>query len=185
MAPASRPEFSRYRSTAGRRIWCHRSTVPVFVSPTGDSPCGEQTAGRWSLTTIAARFSMALSTESISRSVGSRISPMLLSSRFRDPRACASKTGPYYASITMGITATRSCRSAAFSSSAISSRARKCRPSEFVNGHGPTHKTPRSSCAKTDPSCFFALSGYQTIGHRLAFTRCPMNGKRLARRVYR
>ena len=82
-------------------------------------------------------------TENISRSVRSRIRPMLLRSRSRDQRACASKMEPYCASTMMAIMDIRLCRSAALLSNAISSRARRCRWSEFVSGYVPTHKAPR------------------------------------------
>ncbi len=119
------------------------------------------------------------------RSVGSRISRMLLRSRSRDQRACASKTEPYCASTTMGIMATHSCRSAAFSSSATSFRVKRCRSSEFVTGYTLTHRAPRDSCAKIDPLCFSASSDYQMIGDRLASAKRRVSTRRLAPKVYR
>ena len=63
------------------------------------------------------------------------------------------------ASTTMRIMDIRTYRSAAFSSSATLSRARRCRWSAFVNGCAPIRRAPRRCDAKTDPSCFFRIAG--------------------------
>src|SRR5580692_9688541 len=142
MARVSRPEFLRSQSIAARLIWC-RPTVLVRAFPIRDSHCGERATALWYPTMIVARFSTALLTENISRSVGYRVRLMLLRSRSRDQRACALKMEPYYASTMMVIMDIRLCRSAAFSSGATSSRVRRYRRIEFVSGYASTHKAPR------------------------------------------
>src|SRR5262249_23972951 len=70
-------------------------------------------------------------------------------------------------------TDTRTFRSAAFSSSATSSRARRCRLSASVSGCARIRRAPRKCDAKTDRLCFSASPG------------CPMTARPSAPRAYR
>ena len=71
-----------------------------------------------------------------------------------------------------------SCRSAAFSSSATSLRARRYRWSASVNGCTPIRRAPRRCDAKTGPSCFSGSPGCPMIGRQSAHRVCSLTPER-------